>query len=234
MAYVIMVPGLAVRSYLQPSAAALRGAGFQVDLLPPIGWPDSGTDLDRYADRVARHARAYGPVDLMIGLSVGTQAATLAAARTPAVRRLLLISPTIDPDRRSTLTALWAWAGGEQHPDSPRTRIHAQDWVRAGPDGIYRSVQSVIRMRLEDELPRAADGRPVTVLHGAADQLSPLPFAVEVAARAGARMVIMPDAPHSWPIADGNRFAELVAKLVDPSGCGTIHQKRKGAAQRSR
>lgn len=213
MAYVIMVPGLAVQNYLRPSAVRLRAAGHDVDLLPPIGWPDSGRDLAGYADRVARHASTYGPVDLMIGLSVGTQAATLAVARTSAVRRLLLISPTIDPARRSTFPSLWAWIGGEDHPDSPGVSTHIGDWLRAGPGGIYRSLQSVIGMRLEDELPRVADGLPITVVHGEADQLSPLPFASEVARRAGARMLVMPDAPHSWPIGDGHRFADLVRKL---------------------
>lgn len=229
MAYVIMVPGLTVRGYLLASAARLRADGHQVDLLPPFGWPNSGTDLDAYADRIARHATAHGPADLMIGLSVGTQAATLAAGRTPAVRRLLLISPTVDPARRSTMSALRAWAGGEDHPKAPGATDHARDWLRAGPWRIYRGLRSAIAMRLEDELPRAADGRPVTVVHGEADQLSPLPFAVEVADRAGARMMIMPDAPHSWPFADGDRFSDLVGDLVSPAGCGNIRHTNRGA-----
>ncbi|WP_188893152.1 alpha/beta fold hydrolase [Microlunatus endophyticus] len=223
MGYVIMVPGLAVQGYLRPSAARLRAEGHEVDLLPPIGWPESGTDLDGYAARIVRHAERHGPVDLLIGLSVGTQAATLAAAGTGAVRRLLLISPTIDPARRSTAAALRAWSRGEQHPDSPRLSVQAHDWVRAGPTGIYRGLQSVIMMRLEEELPRAADpGRPVTVVHGEADQLSPLPFALDVAGRAGARMLIIPDAPHSWPIGDGDRFAALVSDLIMEPGYGRM------------
>lgn len=215
MAYVIMVPGLAVRSYLQPAAESLRSAGHDVDLLPPIGWRSQGTDLHAYAHRIARHARVHGPADLLIGLSVGTQSAVLAAVETAAVRQLLIVSPTIDPSRRSTAAALRAWLRGEQHPDSPRLSMQAQDWIHAGPGGIYRSLQSAITVRLEDELPRAATAeRPVTVLHGDTDQLSPLPFAVEVADRAGARLLIMPDAPHSWPIGDGGRFVELVAGLT--------------------
>lgn len=215
MAYVIMVPGLAVRRYLQPAAESLRSAGHDVDLLPPVGWRRSGTDLYAYAHRIARHARTHGPVDLLIGLSVGTQSATLAAAETTAVRRLLIVSPTIDPSRRSTAAALRAWLGGEQHPDAPRLSVQARDWVHAGPVGIYRSLQSAITVRLEEELPRAATAeRPVTVIHGDTDQLSPLPFAADVADRAGARLSIMPDAPHSWPIGDGARFVEVVAELL--------------------
>lgn len=228
MAYVIMVPGLTVQNYLQPAAARLRTAGHDVDLLPPIGWPKSGCDLADYADRVARHARAYGPVDLLIGHSVGTQAAALAAARTTAVRQLLLISPTVDPARRSTLSALRAWLGGENHPNAPGVETHGRDWLRAGPVGIYRSLQSVITMRLEDELPRIADRVPITVVHGEADQLSPLPFASEVARRSGARMLIMTDAPHSWPIEDDDRFAALVVDLVRAGVGGTIPARGKG------
>jgi|GEM_PF-2341165 pimeloyl-ACP methyl ester carboxylesterase len=214
MAYVIMVPGLAVRNYLQPSAECLRSHGHDVDLLPPIGWRSTGTDLHDYARRIADHASAHGPADLLIGLSIGTQAATLAAIETRAVRSLLLVSPTLDPARRSTVAALRAWAGGEDHPDSPRVSLQAHDWVNAGPDGIYRGLRSAITVGLETELPRAARNCPVTVIHADTDLLSPLPFALDIAERAGARLMIVPDAPHSWPIGDDDRFAGLVAHLV--------------------
>ncbi|QGN33532.1 alpha/beta fold hydrolase [Microlunatus sp. Gsoil 973] len=214
MAYVIMVPGLAVRNYLRPSADCLRSHGHDVDLLPPIGWRSVGTDLTDYAQRIARHAVDHGPADLLIGLSIGTQAATLAAIATPAVRRLLLVSPTLDPARRSTAAALRAWAGGEDHRNSPRLSLQAHDWTNAGPGGIYQGLQSAIKVPLETELPRAAEGRPVTVVHADTDLLSPLPFAADIAQRAGARLLVIPDAPHSWPIGDDDRFVALVARLV--------------------
>jgi pimeloyl-ACP methyl ester carboxylesterase len=215
MAYVIMVPGLAVRGYLAPSADALRAAGHTVELVHPIGWREEGTDLPRYARRIAEHARARGPADLLIGLSVGTQSAAL-AARDGAARRLLLVSPTIEPGRRSTAAALRAWLGGENHPNSPRLRVQARDWVRAGPRDIYGALQSALAVRLEEQLPRLARTTdiPVTIVHAEADQLSPLPFAAELADGAQARLLVMPDAPHSWPIQDADRFIELVDGLL--------------------
>jgi predicted deacetylase len=41
-----------------------------------------------------------------------------------------------------------------------------------------------------------------------------LPLAAELADGAQARLLVMPDAPHSWPIQDADRFIELVDGLL--------------------
>ncbi|QDP97493.1 alpha/beta hydrolase [Microlunatus elymi] len=212
MARVIMVPGLAVRRYLQPAADALRSAGHSVALCPPLGWPAAGSDLDSYGRRIADQTWQYGPADMLVGMSVGTQGAVAAVRAGADVGRLLLISPTIDPQRRSVPAMLAAWLGGEQHPDSPRLRTQSQDWVRAGLSGIYRGLRSAIDYPLERELPQAR--QPVTIVHGDADRISPLPYAADLADRSGAELLIMPDAPHSWPVSDGDRFVELISTLT--------------------
>lgn len=217
MTRVIMVPGLAVRRYLVPAAEALRAAGHEVDLVPPLGWKRSGSDLRRYARRVADRVRRDGPADLLIGFSVGTQAAVLAAAGEGVASRLLLISPTIDPDRRSRPAALATWLRGEHHRDSPRFAVQSQDWLRAGVSGINRGLLSAIDVRLEDELPRLSI--PVTIVHGDADQISPLPFAADLATRSDHELLIMPDAPHSWPVGDGGRYCRLAGRLLSDGRC---------------
>ena len=78
--------------------------------------------------------------------------------------------------------------------------------------GIYRGLQSAIEHRLEEELPKVST--PITILHGDTDRLSPLPFAADLADRSGARLLIMPDAPHSWPVGDGPRFVALINELT--------------------
>src|SRR5689334_4029259 len=93
---VLVVPGLAVRSYARPPVRALRRAGIDATLLRPPAWTGAPADLAAYGARLAEAVEARGAdVDLLVGLSVGTQAAAVASTRTRRVRRLLLVSPTV-------------------------------------------------------------------------------------------------------------------------------------------
>jgi pimeloyl-ACP methyl ester carboxylesterase len=209
---IMIVPGLAVRSYVQAETDALRTAGHRVELLPAAAWRGRPADLHRYGTELAERIDSTGePVDLLIGLSAGTQAAAV-AARSPLVRRLLLVSPTMDPEHRTRLRAIRAWMSGENHPDSPDLRRQARDWLKAGVPRLYRGLMSTISVALEDVLPEVrAD---TTIVHCDSDVISPLDYALELATRSSARFLVMPDAPHSWPIGDPARFIELVDELL--------------------
>jgi hypothetical protein len=208
-----IVPGLAVRRYAQPAAHALQADGHEVNLLDPPGWPGRPPELDSYgralADDIARNREG---VDLLIGLSVGSQAAAVTAAARPGIARLLLVSPTIDPQQRSRHRLLAGWLRGEDHPDSPGTRTHLPDWRRAGPVRIYRTFTSVLRVHLEDVLPQV--DAAVTIAHADHDQLSAHAYACELAQLCRAKLLVLPDAPHSWPIGDAIGFCHLVDSLV--------------------
>ena len=66
-------------------------------------------DLAAYGRELGAEISAAGkPVDVLIGLSAGTQAAAVAAAATPLVRRLVLVSPTVDPESRGTVVKMLA------------------------------------------------------------------------------------------------------------------------------
>ena len=150
MSSVWIVPGLAVHRYAIPAADALRRKGHDVRLVEPPGWPGRPAELDRFgealaaeiADTVGGAARealaaeiadTVGDVDLLVGLSVGGQAAAVAAATTPGIRRLLLVSPTIDPDHRTRRALLAGWLRGEDHPDSPGTRTPSSGLAASRP-----------------------------------------------------------------------------------------------------
>lgn len=213
VARVLIVPGLAVRGYAAPPAQALAALGHRVDLLPAPAWRGEPSDLAEYGKRLAEQIAADdAEVDLLIGLSVGTQAAAVAAAHSAAIRRLLLVGPTLAPRDRSRVGAYRRWRRGEPHRDGPGVRIQAPDWVRAGLPKIYRGMVSALQVRLEDEL--AGVKARVTILHPDSDLISPLDFAVSLADRHRARLLILPDAPHSWPIGDHDRFCGLVTELL--------------------
>jgi len=76
---VVIVPGLAVRRYLRPARAALRRRGIDADLTPAPGQPGEHCDLSAFGRSLGEQLRGR-PVDLLVGQSVGAQAAAVAAA----------------------------------------------------------------------------------------------------------------------------------------------------------
>ena len=216
MANIIIVPGLAVRSFVVPAARRLARSGHRVELLPAPAWRGVPDDLAEYGRWLADEVLASAdPVDLMIGLSVGTQAAAVAAARSD-VRRLLLVSPTVEPSRRSRGRLLGSWLRGDDHPDSPSLRQQAPDWARAGARRIYRGMMSAIGLRLEDVLDGVS--AELTMTHSGWDNLTSYDFAAALAADHGGRILELPEAPHSWPIGDEERFVTLVDALLAGDG----------------
>jgi hypothetical protein len=71
------------------------------------------------------------PVDVLICLSAGSQAAAVAASLTSLVSRLVLVSPTVDPAYRSMIKQLYVFVRGDPH-DNSAFYHHVPDWSRAG------------------------------------------------------------------------------------------------------
>jgi hypothetical protein len=81
MARVIVVPGLAVRAYAELPVRHLRDNGHDAKLLEPPAWRGVHHDLERYGRKLAADIDHHGAlVDVLIGLSAGTQAVTVAAS----------------------------------------------------------------------------------------------------------------------------------------------------------
>jgi pimeloyl-ACP methyl ester carboxylesterase len=208
---VLIVPGAGVHRYARPAVAALRARGVEARLLPAPGAPDGPPDLRRYGLELARRI-AGGPVDLLVGLSVGAQAAAVAAAALPDLARLALVGPTVDPQVRSAprLLARWLAAGRRERPGL--LAAQAPDWRAAGPRRLRRVVRSALRVRIEDLL--AGIGAELTVVHGDGDVVTSHSYAAALAAESGGRLVVVPGATHSWPYRDADRFADTVAGLL--------------------
>ena len=54
----------------------------------------------------------------------------------------------------------------------------------------------------------------LTLVHAEADRLSTLSYGADLATRFGGQLVVVPDAPHSWPAGDPDRFVGLVDQLM--------------------
>jgi pimeloyl-ACP methyl ester carboxylesterase len=212
LARVIVVPGLAVHAYAEPPVRHLRDNGYDARLVPPPAWRGMDYDLERYGRNLAADIDREGaPVDVLVGLSVGTQAAAVAASSTDLVQRLVLVSPTIDPAYRSMIKQSLVFVRGDPH-DKAGYLSHVPDWSRAGVIRIFRGFASAIALHLEDILPKVPAA--VTIIHTEYDPLTTHSYASSLAEINSARLVLMPGVSHSWPKADSARFLRFVDELV--------------------
>ena len=212
---VVIVPGAAVRRYVEPVAETLTDRGVQARLLDAPGQPGTPADLSRYGARLGHCLSAAEPVDLLVGLSVGTQAAAVAAAAAGPgpVGHVLLVGPTVDPDRRSLVRFLGGWARAGMREDSSLLPRQAPDWREAGVRQLAGVVRSALSVRLEKVL--ADVSCRITVVHAERDVVTSHGYAAGLATVFGRQLVVIPGASHSWPYADGPRFADLVAAVLE-------------------
>lgn len=213
MARVVVVPGLAVRAYAELPVRHLCENGHDATLLDPPAWPGVDHDLEHYGQRLAADIDRKGDlIDVLIGLSVGTQAASVAASLTSLVRRLVLVSPTVDPAYRSMIKqATVFFLRGDPH-DKAAFFSQVPDWSRAGARRIFRGFASAVALPIEDILPRVP--AEVTIIHTEYDLLTSHTYAAWLAETHGARLVLMPGVSHSWPKADVARFCRFINELV--------------------
>ena len=210
---VIVVPGLAVRTYAVQPVERLRQAGYDVDLRPGLAWRGGPVDLADYGRTLAADIEAAGePVDVLVGLSAGSQAAALAASLTPLVRHLVLVSPTIEPAHRSTLKMLGIFLIPNRNEDAALFSELLPDWSRAGPVRILRGFRSAVRLPLEESLGRVS--AELTVVHGDYDRLTTYDYAAALTAQFGGTLRIAPEGAHSWPTQDPDGFLRLVDDLL--------------------
>ena len=211
---VVVVPGAGVRRYVEPVADTLTGRGFATQLLEAPGQPGAPADLSAYGARLGRCLSDGERVDLLVGLSVGTQAAAVAAAAAGPGRvvHLLLVGPTVDPERRTVARFVAGWARAGMREDSSLFPRQVPDWREAGLRQLAGVVRSALSLRLETVL--ADVPCPITVVHAERDVVTSHGYAARLATVFGRQLVVVPGATHSWPYADGPGFADVVAAVL--------------------
>jgi pimeloyl-ACP methyl ester carboxylesterase len=172
---VVVLPGLAVTSYLEPAVRELA-AWTRAHLVELPGYSGSGEpphpmDVPQFADAVLQWLDAGGLRDVvLVGHSSGTQVAAHAAVRRPdGVRALVLASPTMDPRFRSTRRILLAWRRNRAFELPELDEQHTPDRQRAGWRRVGHALKVHLADHLEDVVPRVPV--PVLVLHGDQDRI---------------------------------------------------------------
>jgi pimeloyl-ACP methyl ester carboxylesterase len=210
---VLIIPGAAVRSYVQPAANALCDRSVEAHLLAAPGEPGVHAHLRSYGKELACQISRADSVDLLIGLSVGAQVAAVAATTAPSlVRHLMLVSPTVDPRTRTGPRLLGRWLVGGRLERPELLLEQGPDWRRAGLRHLSQVIRSALTVRIEDLLGNLS--ARLTVVHAENDAITSHCYAAELAADHGGELLIVPNATHSWPYADADRFASTVQGLL--------------------
>ena len=196
--YVVMLPGLALPSYLVPLARRLAESGVDasvLDLLAFRGGRRAEASVGGLAEAAAQWFAASGPVGrtVLLGHSTGAQVAAEVALRPGVEGRLaalVLAGPTFAPHQRSLPRLALATCTAYRR-DTPRELVVARDLVRVRTD-VARIIRSGLGHRLEERVGRV--GVPVTLTAGEQDTFAPRPWLEVLASRTGgsARVVLLP------------------------------------------
>jgi 2-hydroxy-6-oxonona-2,4-dienedioate hydrolase len=218
---VVLVPGLALSArYLVPTATRLAGR-FRVIAADPPGfgwsqgrhWPPTPHALAA-ALALLVEAEDVAPVSLVAN-SFGCQVATAVASTHPElVDRLVLSSPTLDPELRGPARAAAALAREQTTQSWSMRAIVARDELLAGPRRVIATARAALDDPVEERFP--AVRHPTLVVRGDND-----PFVSAAWARAVVRLLPdgelheLPDAVHAMPHENAEAFVEEIASFLE-------------------
>ena len=218
---IVLVHGFSSSRALKPLIRALgtRRPVFAPDL-PGFGMSDQPIhtlDIPELAAALRRWMldNDIAPA-ILIGTSFGCQVAVDLAARHPAcVDRLVLVSPTFDPEARTPARLAMRWVRNA-HRSSPRLApavVH--DVIDAGPRRSMRTLRRALDDPVEDKL--ADIEAPTLVVRPERDQLVPAEWTAQVAEMIpGAELIVLPKAAHTiGPKAAARLTALLIPFLVE-------------------
>jgi pimeloyl-ACP methyl ester carboxylesterase len=183
----------------------LPGFGRSEQPRSPLGIVDLAAALADLLDAAGLQCPAF------VANSMGCQVLTELAVRQPArVGPIVLIGPTVDPQRRTARRQLFdGLRDAAREPGSLLART-AYDDVRFGVVGLLSTARSALADRIEERLPRVT--QPALVVRGEQDGFVGQTWAETAAALLPrGRLVVVPGQPHAVHYTR----PDLVARMVD-------------------
>lgn len=184
---VVLVHGIGVsHRYFGPLAAHLAhtGRGVLAPDLPGFG----GSPRPREPLAIEEHARVLAELldpsraVVVLGHSMGAQVATeLTVARPDLVRGLVLLGPVTDPAARSAARQGLRLLRDTRRESASGNLLMLRDWLRCGPRWYAATVGPMVGYPLGDRLAQVR--RPVTLLRGEHDPVTPRDLLARWAAR---------------------------------------------------
>jgi pimeloyl-ACP methyl ester carboxylesterase len=217
---VVLVHGFGVSgTYMLPLARALesRFSVFVPDL-PGYGrseHPDAPLGVAALADALTGCLDALGlERPALVANSLGCQIVTELAVRRPErAGPLVLIGPTIDPDRRRARRQLLAGVSELAREPLSLVAVAARDDAVMGLRALLATARSALADRIEERLPLIR--QPVLVIRGERDPFVSAEWAERVARLLpDARLAVVPGAPHAVHYARPDVVAGLVTGLL--------------------
>lgn len=214
---VILVHSFSSSRSLKPliKALGIRRPVFAPDL-PGFGMSDRPIhplDIPDLADALRRWMidNQLAPA-ILIGVSFGCQVAVDLAARYPAaVDRLVLVSPTFDPEARTPGRLAKRWVRHARHASPRLAPAVVHGVIDSGPWRSMRTLQRALDDPVEDKL--GDIDAPTLVVRPEHDQLVPAEWTAEVAELIpDAELVVLPKTGHTI----GPRAATRLTALLVP------------------
>jgi 2-hydroxy-6-oxonona-2,4-dienedioate hydrolase len=213
---VVLVPGIGVSGrYFVPLARRLvrHVPTLAIDLpgAGQSGRPPQALSIPELADSLAAWLDAVGIARAaFVGNSMGTQVLVDLASRAPErVERLVLTSPTVDPEGRTGREQLERLLVDIRNEPLSLLPIVGLDYLTFGPIRFVETGRYALADRPEDKLPLVE--APSIVVRGAEDPLVPERWARQVASLLPhGRLVVLDGEPHACHYTAPDRVAGLV------------------------
>jgi pimeloyl-ACP methyl ester carboxylesterase len=150
----------------------------------------------------------------LVANSLGCQVVTELAVRRPQrVGPLVLIGPTIDPERRQARRQVLAAVRDLTREPLSLLAVTAHDDAVMGPRALLATVRAAFADRIEERLPLIE--QPVLVVRGERDPFVTADWAERaVALLRDGRLAVVPGAPHAVHYSRPDVVAALVAELL--------------------
>jgi 2-hydroxy-6-oxonona-2,4-dienedioate hydrolase len=225
---VVLVHGYGVSGrYMLPLARALAPR-FSV-LVPDL--PGHGrSQRSSIAPGIEAHAETLADWLAIVGLerpmvvanSMGCQIVTKVAVRYPErVGPMVLIGPTVDPNRRRARHQIFAALRETAREPAPLVACATRESVGQGIPSLLAAARSALTDRIEDRLPSIE--QPTVVILGDRDEFVSRAWAEQVAALLPrGRLAVIPGEPHAVhytrPTLVGGIVADLLAEETEQAG----------------
>ena len=217
---IVLLHGYGVSgTYMLPLAQALASsfAVFAPDLPgygrsqrppAPLGISGLATALAGWLDAAGLERPAF------VANSMGCQVVTELAVRwTDRVGPLVLIGPTVDPQRRASRHQLLAGLRDARREPLSMVALTARDDAVFGTRALLTTFRSALADRIEERLPRIA--QPAIVVRGEHDAFIGQSWAEQAASLLPhGRLVVVPGQPHAAHYTRPDLVAEIVRDLL--------------------
>ena len=165
------------------------------------------------AELADRFAAALEPGTLVVGNSMGCQAAAEIAVRRPElVAGLVLVGPTVDPHVGGALAHIARFLVDAWYEPPKLTATVVRDYFAMGPLDVRRQAAYALDHRIEEWLPRVA--QPAVVVRGTHDYICTERWAKEATALLpDGSLVTLAGASHATHFSHPREVADVIRRL---------------------